>query len=99
MSHLIVWQFHVRAGHEREFEELYGPRGAWASLFAKSSSYVGTQLLRDTTEPRRYLTIDTWKTVDAFATFREAHAAEYEALDRRCESLTERETKIGQWTC
>jgi heme-degrading monooxygenase HmoA len=95
MGHVIVWEFIVRAGREREFEEVYGPTGAWATLFSKSPEHLGVDLLRDVANPRRYLTIDRWKTSEAFGAFRKAHAAECEALDARCEGLTEAERKIG----
>ena len=36
MSYVIVWEFHVREGQEREFEDVYGPSGEWAHLFARS---------------------------------------------------------------
>src|SRR5262245_2139467 len=60
VSHVIVWEFRVRAGCEREFEEAYGPGGAWAQLFAASPDCLGTELLRDEADHRRYLTVDRW---------------------------------------
>lgn len=95
MSHVILWEFLVSPGHEREFEEMYGPKGAWATLFAKSPDYIETELLRDSISPSRYVTIDRWTHADGFALFRDQHRAEYEMLDARCESLTQKETKIG----
>jgi heme-degrading monooxygenase HmoA len=95
VSHVIVWEFVVRAGHEREFEAVYGPTGAWATLFSKSPEHVGVELLRDTTTAGRYLTIDRWRSADAFGRFRKAHLDEYEALDSLCAGLTEVERKIG----
>jgi heme-degrading monooxygenase HmoA len=98
VSHVIVWEFLVREGREPAFEELYGPRGAWAVLFAASPDFGGTELLCDTVAgARRYLTLDRWSSPQAFAAFRAAHAVAYEALDRRCEALTERETPLGAW--
>jgi heme-degrading monooxygenase HmoA len=97
VSHIIVWEFLVREGCEQEFEEAYGPHGAWAILFGKCEEYLGTELLRDATTTRRYLTLDRWKTAEAFVAFKEKHMAEYEALDARSERLTESETKIGTW--
>jgi heme-degrading monooxygenase HmoA len=61
----------------------------------ESPEHLGVELLRDVANPSRYLTIDRWKTSEAFGAFRKAHAAEYEALDVRCEGLTEAEVKIG----
>ncbi len=98
MSHVIIWEFVVREGCEREFEEAYGSKGAWAVLFAKSPEHLGVELLRDTTAPRRYATIDRWASKDSFARFKQEHGTEYEALDARCEAWTEKELKIGLWT-
>jgi heme-degrading monooxygenase HmoA len=98
VSHVILWEFVVREGCEREFEAAYGPRGAWAALFGKSPQHLGTELLCDTTAPRRYVTIDRWASADAFARFRKDHTAEYDALDARCGAWTEKEARIGTWT-
>jgi heme-degrading monooxygenase HmoA len=95
VTHVIIWEFLVRAGREREFEKVYGPAGAWAALFSKSPEHLGVELLQDTTTSRRYLTIDRWSSADAFRVFREAHADEYAALDARGEGLTEAERKIA----
>jgi heme-degrading monooxygenase HmoA len=95
---VILWEFEVRAGSEAAFEAAYGPDGDWARLFGRAPGYLGTELLR-AGEPRRYLTIDRWETRDAFEKFRDAHRDDYEALDRRCEALTVRETPIGKFDC
>jgi len=91
----IVWEFRVKAGREREFEERYSPAGDWARLFARSDGYRGTTLLKDTGRPGRYLVIDAWRDAPAFAAFKEAHGAAYAALDKECEALTEAEVPIG----
>lgn len=96
-GHVRIWEFFVHEGHEAEFEAVYGPRGAWATLFASGDGYLGTELLRDAANPRRFLTIDRWTTPEAFSRFHETHAAEYAALDVQCEPLTERETQLGVW--
>ena len=96
-EHLLIWEFRVRPGCEAEFEETYGPRGAWARLFDSAPGYLGTQLLRDPEGERRYLTIDRWASAAAFSRFREVRAAEYEALDARCARWTEAETPLGAW--
>ena len=91
----VVWEFRVRKGMEAEFESRYSSYGAWARLFAKSDGYGGTTLLRDPAEARRYLVIDLWRDAAALAAFKQAHAAEYAALDEDCESLTESEVHVG----
>lgn len=55
----IVWEFLVRADRLPEFERHYsGVDGPWAQLFGKSPGFRGTVLLRNTEDPRHFLTID-----------------------------------------
>jgi heme-degrading monooxygenase HmoA len=93
--HVILWEFQPRAGREAEFEQAYGADGEWAKLFALNDGFRGTELLKSATGT--YLTIDHWTSADAFAEFQRQWHAEYEALDRRMESLTQRERSIGQY--
>ncbi|SRR5689334_10578562 len=96
--HVIVWEFEPKAGKEPEFLRAYGPGGDWAWLFARSPEYRGIELLRPhQSGERRYLTIDHWTSAGAYDAFRERWHEEYEALDKRCEGLTERETLIGRF--
>ena len=95
---VILWQFDVAEDKVAAFEDAYGPKGSWAALFAHSSEYHGTELLKDAYVPGRYLTIDRWDSEAAFRTFRAQHDSEYEALDRACDSLTSSESRIGAFT-
>jgi len=94
---VTLWEFEVKRGSEEIFEGLYGPEGAWARLFRKDPRYRGTRLVRDTARPELYLTLDFWETREAHEEFREAHGAEYRALDRKGERLTLRETRIARF--
>ena len=94
-GYTIIWRFTIEAESKHQFESAYGPNGAWAVLFARSAGYRGTELLRSTTEPDSYLTIDRWESEAAFDEFRAQFAAQYEALDSECEGLTKAEVKIG----
>jgi heme-degrading monooxygenase HmoA len=58
----IVWEFVVKEEARGQFELAYGPGGAWSKLFARCPGFRGTTVLRDTKNPRRYLTIDLWET-------------------------------------
>jgi 8-oxo-dGTP pyrophosphatase MutT (NUDIX family) len=97
IEHVIVWEFRVRAGREIEFEAAYGPEGDWARLFRRDPAYLGTELLRDRSDRLRYLTIDHWASGAANDAFRERWRSEYEALDRRCDALTEHEEPLGRY--
>jgi heme-degrading monooxygenase HmoA len=92
---VVVWQFEIAEEKIAAFEAAYGSEGAWAKLFRSSSDYQGTELLRDAYIPGSYLTIDRWASEEAFRAFRKDHDAEYESIDRSCDSLTSRETRVG----
>ena len=87
-----VWLFTAAPGREAEFETVYGPTGAWAKLFAQSAGYLGTALERGPESPRHYTVTDRWESRHAWNTFQREHTVAYEALERRCDSLTESET-------
>jgi heme-degrading monooxygenase HmoA len=93
----IVWEFIIRAERAGEFEAIYGPQGDWAHLVAKTEGYRQTQLLRDTNHPLRYVTLDFWTSREAHDRFRREHEQEYMALDERCERLTVKENKVGEF--
>ena len=95
---VVVWQFEIAEDKIAAFEAAYAPDGAWATLFRTSPDYRGTELLRDAYIPGAYLTIDRWASEPAFRAFRKDHDAEYEVLDRSCDSLTSRETRVGAYT-
>ncbi|HEX7730829.1 MAG TPA: antibiotic biosynthesis monooxygenase [Terracidiphilus sp.] len=95
---VVVWQFEIAEDKIPAFEAAYGSQGSWAQLFRASAEYLGTELLRDAYVPGIYLTVDRWASEDAFRAFRKQHDAEYEQLDRACDALTQRETRIGAYT-
>jgi hypothetical protein len=89
---VAIWRFTTQ--DPAAFEQTYGPQGLWAKLFAQSEDYGGTDLLRD---GEVYLTLDWWRSREAYDRFKSAHAAEYAALDAQCEALTVSEEKIGEF--
>lgn len=95
--YVIAWEFIIRAESAAQFEAAYGPEGEWVRLFFKAGGYRETQLLRDMTDPLRYVTLDYWQSREAYDQFRKTHVEEYKALDERCEQLTVRETKLGEF--
>ena len=95
---VVVWQFEIADEKIAAFEAAYSAEGAWAKLFRMSPNYLGTELLRDAYIPGNYLTIDRWASEDDFRAFRKEHDADYEALDRNCDALTSKETRIGAYT-
>jgi heme-degrading monooxygenase HmoA len=82
---------------EATFETIYGPQGDWVTLFKTGEGFIRTELNRSATDPRLYLTLDYWTSEEAYDRLREHHAAEYEAIDAKCEALTEEETEVGKF--
>ena len=97
-GYLVVWQFQPKPGSEQRFEEAYGPRGAWARLFATGDGFIRTDLTNDLNNSTRYLTLDFWTTKEAYKAFRARHAAEYAAIDHECEMLTADESLVGEFS-
>ncbi len=95
--HLIVWEFHVQSGSQPKFEALYGPGGAWVSLFGRDPGWVGTELLRDTGNPERYLTIDRWRSAQSYDRFLAATGERYQQIDRAGEGITVTERLVGRF--
>lgn len=94
---VYLWEYVVTPAHEAEFESAYGPDGVWTGLLSRGAGYLGTTLLRDRANPNRFVTIDRWESAVAHSEFVERFRAEFEALDSRCEELTESETLIGRF--
>jgi len=95
--YVYVWEFKVLPEREQEFLAAYGSSGVWSRLFGKAAGYVGTLLLQDRAVPARFLTIDRWSSQSAHDAFLAEFRAEYEALDRACESLTQYESSLGSY--
>ena len=95
--YVIVWRFRPRAGSQGRFSKAYGAEGGWSLLFQTSPDYLGTELLRAADGSERYLTIDRWRSAEAYEAFLAARRSEYDALDRECEGLTESEELVGRF--
>jgi len=91
----IVWEFVVKEEARGQFELAYGPGGAWSKLFARCPGFRGTTLLRDTKNPRRYLTIAFWDTVAQREQMLAERKAEYSNLDAAFADWTESRTEVG----
>ncbi len=94
----IIWEFVVKAGAIDQFEEEYGPDGAWSRLFQAYPGFRGTTLLRDADNPRRYLTIDLWDTRAHRKRMLTHGRTRYGDLDAALADLTESEDEIGTFT-
>jgi heme-degrading monooxygenase HmoA len=97
MAYVIVWEFRVRPGMQRQFEEACGFHGEWVRLFRQDPAYIRTELIQDVREARRYLTLDFWASEAAYEAFRENRKDEYKSIDARYEQMTESEREVGRF--
>lgn len=92
-----VWEYRVPEDRVQAFEAGYGPDGGWVALFRRDPAYVRTDLLRDLSDPRRYVTVDVWASREACMAFRERFRAEFDALDEAGEEWTDEERSLGEF--
>ena len=62
---------------------------------SSGAGYRGTLLWRDHANSRRYVTVDTWDSLDAYLAMKAQLADNYDELDRKCADLTESENHLG----
>src|SRR6266700_2136231 len=92
-----VWEFRVSGQKLRAFEKAYGPNGDWTRLFSRGDGYIRTELIRDPKTTGRYVSLDFWRSRQAFERFKKQNLAAYKALDKKCNSLTKSEKLIGEF--
>ena len=95
---VIVWQFEIAEEKIAAFEAAYGPDGPWAQLFRIAPELPGHRAASRRVRPRQISHHRPLGQRRAFRAFRKQHDADYEALDRACDDLTSRETRIGAYT-
>jgi heme-degrading monooxygenase HmoA len=98
MAYVIIWEFKVRPGMQKAFEEAYGLHGDWVRLFRQNPAFIRTELIQDVNESNRYLTLDFWASEAAYEAFREGKRDEYKSIDARCEQMTEAEREVGRFS-
>jgi heme-degrading monooxygenase HmoA len=96
-EYVYLWEFQVAAALRHEFESHYGREGTWVQLFRLHPGHIDTTLLQDRANPLRYVTIDRWKSVEAYRAFRARYSEQYDELDKRCQNLTVTETFLGSF--
>jgi heme-degrading monooxygenase HmoA len=96
-QYVYLWAFRVRPGCRRRFLKAYGRGGDWERLFCKARGYIRTELLQDRKQRDRFVTVDYWRDRASHLAFQRCYAREFEALDRRCASLTSSERLLGQF--
>src|SRR5437868_9688652 len=96
---VVVREFWVNEGCERNFEKVFGLDGLWSELLRRSDEYVTTELRVESTAERRYRTFDYWKSHLGFERFREKNQADCDRLSRLIanEGWIEREILLGSF--
>ncbi|MCE7859357.1 MAG: antibiotic biosynthesis monooxygenase [Chloroflexi bacterium CFX2] len=95
--YIIAWEYQVKKEKLDEFIKIYSAHGDWSELFRNAPGYLGTELLHDENDPKRYLTIDRWDSKGSFEAFLSRWGKEYGELDKLCEGLTEDERLLGRF--
>ncbi len=94
---ITIWQYKIKSNKKNEFEKLYGPDGDWVKLFQKFSSYIKTELIKDLHNNDCYLTLDYWKSKEAYYRFKENAKEEFSEIDKKGEKLTLEEKHMGEF--
>jgi heme-degrading monooxygenase HmoA len=92
---MLVLVFSYEARDPTEFERVYGTEGEWAAFFRHGAGYVGTELLRDTESPGRFLVLDRWESAEAYNAFVEANREEYMARVDDTRVYYDQELRLG----
>lgn len=93
---IIIWKYKIKYEHIIDFERLYGEEGDWVKLFNKYDDYIKTELLKDCSDTESYITIDYWKSKEAYQNFKRTAAAPTNEIDKLGEKLTLQETYLGE---
>ncbi len=92
-----IWTYIVRPECVKQFHAASGPEGNWARFFRNDPAYIRTHLLSDRDHPTRFVTMDFWSSYEAWASFRQRFASQFEALDKTFEQYTVEEVHIGSF--
>jgi hypothetical protein len=94
----IMWQFDVRAGHETEFEQLYGADGAWTAMNRHTRSYLGSSFLHDQNQASRYIVIEYWSEMVVSEPARGVRVAAVAEFEAQRTALVESVEPLGIFT-
>jgi len=94
----VMWQFDVKKGKEKEFEELYGADGDWTALSRQTRSYLGSSFLQDQTESTRYLLIEYWSEMIVYEQHRVSRQSVIASIERRRAEMVDAVLPLGIYT-
>ncbi len=98
MAQVYIWEYIVKQEFTEEFQNIYNYDGAWVKLFKKAQGYIGTELLMDSENNNRFVTIDRWDSAESRAEFMIKFSSQYKELDLLCDELTVRENLLGEFS-
>ena len=90
-----IWQYDVAEGREGDFKRIYAADGDWATLFAVSDGYLGTELYRCIGTSGRYITVDRFSSAEAWDRLLDEQGPRYVEIDRLAEATTSRERELA----
>lgn len=91
----IIFEYYVFRGKTNQFTQLYGPDGAWVSLFQKSKNFISTELLTNPEDPHHFVTIDKWESEEGYFDFLHSHQKQYREIDLQGDTYTYEQRKVG----
>jgi hypothetical protein len=97
---VIVREFRVNAGCEKDFESVFGRDGVWAELLQRGSEgFIETELQIVSPDDRSYKVRDSWKSHWDFELFRAGHQYEVEQFRKWLadKDLVAQETLLGSF--
>ena len=94
----VIWQFDVKPGREKEFEELYGADGEWTALNRQTRSYLGSSFMRDQNQSARYLLVEYWSEMLVYEQHRTTRVATIEQIEQRRAELVDVVEPLGIFT-
>jgi hypothetical protein len=94
----IVWQFDVRPGRNKEFEEFYGANGGWTSMNRRSRSYLGSSFMKDQTADSRYLMVEYWSEMVVYERHKVNQKDDIAELESRRNALVASIEPLGIFT-
>jgi hypothetical protein len=94
----IAWQFDVRPGLEKQFEQFYGADGEWTAVNRHSRSYLGSSFLRDQARSSRYMVIEYWSEMIVYEEHRTYYKQQTARLETRRAELLDAVEPLGVFT-
>ena len=94
----VVWQFHVKPGHQRDFEKFYGADGEWTALGRRSRSFLGSSFLRDQARDTNYLLIEYWSEMVVYERHQRSVSVDARELEKRRDDFCESVAPLGIFT-